>query len=85
MEGILFFQDRAAPTTLSNKITGNVSVELDGALYFPTTRLDFAGTSSAMLPAPMLVAREIRFVGTTDLGGNGAPPPITMVDADLVE
>jgi Flp pilus assembly protein TadG len=85
MEGILFFQDRAAPTTLSNMITGNVSVELDGALYFPTTRLDFAGTSSAMLPAPMLVAREIRFVGTTDLGGNGAPPPITMVDADLVE
>lgn len=85
MEGILFFQDRSAPTTKTNKIAGNASVELAGALYFPTTQLDFAGTSSTALPAPMVVAREIRFVGTTDLGGNGSPPPITMVDAQLVE
>lgn len=85
LEGILFFQDRMAPTTKTNKITGNGSVELDGALYFPTTTLDFAGTSSSSIPSPMIVAREIRFVGTTSLGGNGAEPPIMMVEADLVE
>ena len=85
LEGILFFQDRTAPTTTTNKITGNASVELDGALYFPTTMLDFAGTSSSAIPAPMVVAREIRFVGTTSLGGNGANPPIMMVEAELVE
>ena len=85
LEGILFFQDRSAPTTKVNKITGNASVEFDGALYFPTTILDFAGTSSTAIPAPMIVAREIRFVGTTSLGGNGAQPPIMMVEAELVE
>lgn len=84
-EGILFFHDRSAPTSTTNKITGNASVELDGALYFPTTMLDFAGNSSTAIPAPMVVAREIRFVGTTSLGGNGAAPPIMMVDAALVE
>ncbi|MGI9419668.1 MAG: pilus assembly protein TadG-related protein [Geminicoccaceae bacterium] len=84
-EGILFFQDRMAPTTKTNKISGNASVELDGALYFPTTMLDFAGTSSSTIPSPMIVAREIRFTGTTSLGGNGAEPPIMMVEADLVE
>jgi len=85
MEGIIFFQDRSAPTTKSNMIAGSAGLELDGALYFPTTRLDLAGVSSKMLPAPMVVAREIRFVGTTKAGGNGSPPPITMVDAELVE
>lgn len=84
-EGILFFQDRTAPTTKTNKIRGNASIELDGALYFPTTMLDFAGTSSTAVPSPMIVAREIRFTGTTSLGGNGAEPLITMVEADLVE
>ena len=85
LEGILFFQDRTAPTTTTNKITGNASVELDGALYFPTAMLDFAGTSSSAIPSPMIVAREIRFTGTTSLGGNGADPPIMMVQAELVE
>ncbi|MEZ5931302.1 MAG: pilus assembly protein TadG-related protein [Alphaproteobacteria bacterium] len=85
MEGLLFFQDRDAPTGTVNKITGNASVELDGKLYFPTTKLDFAGTSSSVIPAPFVVAREIRFVGTTSLGGNGAAPPIMMVQAELVE
>lgn len=84
-EDVLFFQDRAAPTNKVNKITGNASAELDGALYFPTTMLDFAGTSSAAIPAPMMIAREIRFTGTTSLGGNGAAPPIMMVQAELVE
>ncbi|MGI9494186.1 MAG: pilus assembly protein TadG-related protein [Geminicoccaceae bacterium] len=85
LEGILFFQDRAAPTTKTNKIRGNANLELEGALYFPTTALDFAGTSSSVIPSPMIVAREIRFTGTTSLGGNGADPPIMMVEADLVE
>ncbi len=85
LEGILFFQDRAAPITKTNKIRGNASLELDGTLYFPTTMLDFAGTSSSVIPAPMIVAREIRFTGTTSLGGNGADPPIMMAEAELVE
>lgn len=85
LEGILFFQDRDAPTTKTNKITGNASVELEGALYFPTTMLDFAGTSSSVIPAPMVIAREIRFTGTTSLGGNGAELPIAMLEAELVE
>jgi hypothetical protein len=84
-EGILFYQDRDAPTTKVNKITGNASMELEGALYFPTTMLDFAGTSSTSVPSPMIVAREIRFTGTTSLGGNGAEPPMLMVEAELVE
>ncbi len=85
LEGILFFQDRHDSSTITNKIAGNATLELDGALYFPTTELHFRGTSSTSIPTPMIVARALRFVGTTSLGGNGQPPPFTSVEAKLVE
>ena len=85
LEGILFFQDRDDLSTVTNKIAGNAGLELEGALYFPTTELHFRGTSSTAVPSPIIVARKLRFVGTTSLGGNGEPPPITMAEATLVE
>jgi len=85
MDGILFFQDRLDTSTITNKIAGNAGLELDGALYFPTTELHLRGTSSNAVPTPVIIARAIRFVGTASLGGNGAPPPITVVVAKLVE
>ncbi|MGI9416326.1 MAG: hypothetical protein ACR2RA_00665 [Geminicoccaceae bacterium] len=85
LEGILFFQDRNDSTTTVNKIAGNADLDLDGALYFAPSRLDLRGTSSATAPTPMIVARELRFVGTTHLGGSGTEPPASTMTAELVE
>jgi hypothetical protein len=85
LEGILFFQDRNDSAAIVHKIAGNADLALDGTLYFAPSRLDFRGTSSAALPTPLIVVRKLRFVGTTALGGNGAPPRIASLQADLVE
>lgn len=85
MKDILFFQDRLDTSTIINKVAGNAGLELEGILYFPTTELHLRGTSSASAPAPVIIARVIRFVGTASFSGDGSPPPITVVEAELVE
>lgn len=85
LEGILFFQDRDDSTSIVHKIAGNADLELEGALYFAPSRLDLRGTSSATAPTPYIVVRELRFVGTTSLGGSGSPPPALTMVTELVE
>ncbi|MEZ5931795.1 MAG: pilus assembly protein TadG-related protein [Alphaproteobacteria bacterium] len=85
MEKILFFQDRNDSTAIVNKIAGNAELELDGALYFAPSRLDLRGTSSTTAPTPIIVARELRFVGTTSLGDGDSPPAALTMTAHLVE
>jgi len=47
LEGILFFQDRSVPVgSAGATVTGNSSSTFDGALYFPTTSLNYTGNSS---------------------------------------
>jgi len=70
LAGILFFQDRSIPSTgASSTITGNSSSTFDGALYFPTTTVSFAGNSSAS-GYSIVVADKLTVSGNSSIGSN---------------
>jgi hypothetical protein len=70
LAGILFFQDRSIPSTgASSTITGNSTSTFDGALYFPTTTLNFNGNSSAN-GYSIVVANQLSLSGNASLGAN---------------
>jgi hypothetical protein len=87
--GMVFFQDRRAPSSGTNDFVGSSSNTLNGAVYFPNQILNFSNGSSASSICTQLVARRITFsgginlklscagMGTTPIGGGG--------DARLVE
>ncbi len=58
---------------------------LGGGMYFLRTRIDLAERSAADVPAPLIVARDFRFVGTTSLIGNGKPSRFAELRAVFVE
>ena len=71
INGMLFFQDRALVTTDDNSslINGGAGSSFDGALYFPTTVLNYAGNSGAD-GYTYIVAYDLKVVGATTLGNN---------------
>jgi hypothetical protein len=70
--GILFMQNRAITYNQTNVINGSANSNFDGAIYFPTTDLSFAGTSdtSGYL---MLIADTVNFTGATTMTLNDFP------------
>jgi hypothetical protein len=62
MEGMLFFQDRTITSKKTNSISGGANLTLEGALYFPTTDLNFSG-STAIDSYTILVAATINITG----------------------
>lgn len=66
--GVLFFDDRSA-SGLSHKINGNSTSTFDGAMYFLTGSLQFAGTNRT--PGFLyIVADTITLNGTSNLGSD---------------
>ena len=64
--GVLFFRDRRA-STIEVKINGGADMAFEGALYFPTTDLFFAGNSGMEVQCMQVVGRILKFRGTTDI------------------
>ncbi len=68
--GMLFFQDPDAPTgsgsSTTNKINGGTSLNLTGALYFPSQKIDFSGGANAG-GCTVLVGSVVEFSGNSDL------------------
>ncbi|MGH8011622.1 MAG: hypothetical protein ACREQ4_03870, partial [Candidatus Binataceae bacterium] len=72
LKGILFFQDRSvAPGDSADDsvIIGEPGSTFDGALYFPTTGLTYAGDSSAS-GYTFLIADRITITGNSVLGND---------------
>ncbi|MGC2032928.1 MAG: pilus assembly protein TadG-related protein [Steroidobacteraceae bacterium] len=70
LAGILFFQDRAIPSSAaSSTINGNSSSTFDGAIYFATTTVDFNGNSSAN-GYSIVVADKLVLNGNASIGNN---------------
>jgi len=80
--GILFFDDRNASTYISNPvniITGNTNANISGALYFPSSSLQYAG-GTAQSTYTIVVAWQFSVVGNSvfndnysGLPGGGSP------------
>ena len=82
-EGVLIFQDRRALDNDSggsiNKINGNASSKLQGAIYIPSQALEFTGNSTMNIDCLQFVARRLVFTGNStvrntcpSLQGSGA-------------
>jgi hypothetical protein len=84
--GMLFFQDRDAPTGMgastTNRINGGSSFSMTGALYFPSQKIDFAGGANAG-GCTVLVGSVVEFTGNSDLqincAGTGVELPTTTI------
>ena len=66
-KGILFFQDRRATDSGSNKINGNSSSKLQGAIYFPSQEVQFNGNSGINIACIKLVAKRLEFTGNSKI------------------
>jgi len=70
MEGILFFQDRSITSSQTNTVSGGSTLALEGALYFPTTPLNFSGGSTGTANYTVIVAQTLTFSGTSTVKAN---------------
>jgi len=68
--GILFHQDPTVNNPSQDKITGNSTMNLTGALYFPKSNLLFSGGSVATSGNTMIVADTVTFSGGSSFLGD---------------
>ena len=67
--GMLFFQDRSITNGHASSISGASGSTFNGAIYFPTTPLSYAGTS-AVNGFTLIVADTLTFVGNSNVGND---------------
>jgi len=67
MNGVLFFQDRSINSSSQNTLSGGSSVQLNGTLYFPTTKLVYSGGSGSAGGPTVIVADSVEFSGPSYL------------------
>ena len=60
--GLLFYRDRRSGY-VDIKITGNATLKLSGALYFPTADLSIAGNSDSTFECLQMVGMKLSFSG----------------------
>ena len=84
--GVLFYQDRRALDSGSNKVNGNASSAFQGAFYFPSQAVEFSGTSGMSTDCVKLVSRRVTFIGNSSIANNcpGYIPKITGTRIRLV-
>jgi hypothetical protein len=68
-EDVLMYQDPNSPSDLINVFNGGADMELNGALYFPSNQVRFAGNGDPG-GATSIVARTMNFTGNANLGSN---------------
>jgi hypothetical protein len=68
-EGMLFWNDPAAPASNpQSNIAGNTASRFEGAMYFPSSTLNYSGTSTAAAWT-MIVGNTISITGNTQVTG----------------
>jgi Flp pilus assembly protein TadG len=76
-KGISIYQDRRATADNGDKVNGNSTSKLEGALYFPRADLTFNGTAGMNTNCLQLVAKRVTFTGNSGItnscpAGSGA-------------
>ncbi len=67
LPGILFYQNRNAPSNVTHRFNGGAEMNLDGTLYFPNQDLQFAGGSDLQNSAAVIIADTVKFTGNTEV------------------
>lgn len=73
--GIMFYQDRNAVSGTTNKINGNSSSSLAGAIYFPRQDLEYTGDSGMMTDCLQIVSRRVTFSGNSKIKNDCSSNP----------
>ena len=72
--GMVFFQDRSTPSSVTANLGGGSGQKFTGALYFPSVGLNYGGNASTQYCA-QLIAKTVTFQGDSsfqsDCGGVG--------------
>lgn len=68
--GLVFVRDDDRATMDTLKINGGQELKLEGAMYFPNTRLWFNGNSNIAAKCLQIVARQLEFKGGADITNN---------------
>lgn len=90
-EGVLFYQDAIASAGGSNSVLGGSSMELEGALYFPSQEILFSGGSGAKPACLQIIADKVTFQGNGYVGNDSSRcgdlnvKKITQVRVKIVE
>lgn len=93
-DGVLFYQDRNAPSHQgnqlnSNTLLGGASLSLTGALYFPNQEIVFSGGSSSQASCIQIVGLKVTFSGNGSLLNSCAADAdvahISRISIDVVE
>lgn len=71
--GILFYSNRGADPTDTNKINGGATSTFSGAFYFPHQKVEFAGNASVTYSCLKLVSWQLTFTGTASITNNCPP------------
>ena len=84
-EGMLFFQDRNAPTGNTETITGNSNMNLTGAIYFPNSTLSYTGNTSGSGSDVALIADYVILTGNasfkeSNIPGSAVQPSVALVN-----
>jgi hypothetical protein len=69
-KGIVFFQDRTAPNSGTNTISGNGTVTITGAYYFPKQTVSISGNGVSASPCTELVANIVIDTGNGVFSNN---------------
>ena len=62
--GMVFFQDRNTPSTVTANLGGGSGQKFTGALYFPSVGVNYGGNSSTQYCA-QLIAKTVTFGGNS--------------------
>jgi hypothetical protein len=63
--GVLFYVDRRSPVGNSHKFLGGAQMSLQGALYAPSTELNFQGGVDIDVGCLQVIGRKITFTGNS--------------------
>ncbi len=66
LSGILFYSSRGS-VGISHSINGNAGSTLNGAVYFPTSDLDYSGNFAGTYGCTQIVVRRVQFTGNSSL------------------
>ncbi len=88
--GLLFYQDRRAPTNGTNKFNGGADQSLTGAIYFPNQTIEYAGNNSPNGPTcTQIIGNEVVFTGNATINNTGCPgagvQPLQITGVKVVE
>lgn len=87
LPGVLFFQDRTAPSNVTHRFNGNAVMDFDGILYFPNQTLEFSGSSVLQNSEALFIADTVAFNGNTIVGLQTPLNPANplLIQTSLVE